>query len=123
MNKQFGASWWKRKITYAIAAVVTTVLAGFGIVSAAQADNIAQIITMIVMIFFGAGAPALAFGNTHEGSDSTVTAKDVMAAKGEVAAAIGMAVKDAFAKIPEGMKPASEGPLSDEEYMASVRGE
>lgn len=79
MQKRFLAPWFIRRVIYAVTSLVLVVLAGFGLIGESQIDSLTAQVGAVVAPLLGLVSSMLALGNTHAGSDSTVTVADVQA--------------------------------------------
>lgn len=73
-EKKFTQPWFIRRAIYAAVGVVLLVAAGFGLIDEGQIDTLAASPILGALVAF------LASAKTNEGSDSTVTARDVAVA-------------------------------------------
>lgn len=105
-------NWFTRKIIYIVIAIAGVVLAGFGVVSTDQADQISEQALEVVPSLLAVIASGYAAAKTHPGSDSTVTAEDVAQA----------AAAPLYAE-PTGRHSATGGGETTSDYAARMRGE
>lgn len=124
-TSNFKQPWFIRKAIYAVVGLVLLILAGFGFITAEQADNIGARVTDVITPLIGVAVSWFAAGKTHEGSDSTATMVDVQQSVKNNLDALGATIIDQVkVAVDERLAPKVEAtPPSDADYVERVRGE
>lgn len=116
----FLEKWWIRRAIYLCAAVITTICAGFGIITETQADSLAQqitpIINMLVTFVFG-----IAVAKTHKGSDDRATREDVINARASDAGTLVLDVLKQINSVQDTLKNLTPAAVVDQNASAAAR--